>query len=139
MNPYRPKELTLFLLRVVAGLLFLQAGGMKLFDWFGGVPAEFGGHPKLFSLIGIGGVLEFFGGLLVLLGLFTRPAAFIISGQMAVAYFMFHQPKGFWPIQNHGEPAVLLCFIFLLFSAHGGGDWSLDAKLCRKKVTVSPK
>ncbi len=139
MNPYRPNELTLFLLRVVAGLLFLQAGGMKLFDWFGGVPVEFGGHPKLLSLVGIAGILEFFGGLLVLLGLFTRPAAFIISGQMAVAYFMFHQPKGFWPIQNHGEPAVLLCFIFLLFSAHGGGDWSLDAKLCRKKVTVSPK
>ncbi|HND64811.1 MAG TPA: DoxX family protein [Elusimicrobiota bacterium] len=139
MNPYRPKELTLFLLRIVAGLLFLQAGGMKLFDWFGGVPAEFGGHPKLFSLIGIGGVLEFFGGLLVLLGLFTRPAAFIISGQMAVAYFMFHQPKGFWPIQNHGEPAVLLCFIFLLFAAHGGGDWSLDAKLCCKKTVVPSK
>ena len=120
------KQITLFLLRVVAGLLFLQAGGMKILDWFGGVPAEFGSHPQVLSQAWIGGVLELVGGAAILVGLFTRPVAFLLSGEMAVAYFQFHQPGGFWPIQNHGEPAVLLCFIFLLFAAHGAGDWSLD-------------
>ena len=118
---------TYFLLRVVSGLLFMQAGGMKLFDWFGGVPPEMGGHPALLSQVGIGAVLEFVGGSLVLLGLFTRCAAFVVSGEMAVAYFQFHQPGGTWPIQNHGESAVLFCFIFLFVAAYGGGDWSLDA------------
>ena len=113
MNMDLLKQIALTLLRVVAGLLFLQAGGMKLFDWFGGIPAEFGGHPPLLSQTWIGGVLEFYGGVAILLGLFTRPVAFILSGEMAVAYFQFHQPNGAWPIQNHGEPAVLLCFIFL--------------------------
>jgi putative oxidoreductase len=127
MNMDQAKRVTLFLLRVVAGLLFLQAGGMKIFDWFGGVPADFGGHPVLFSQAWIGGVLEFYGGAAILLGLFTRPVAFILSGEMAVGYFQFHQPGGLWPIQNHGEPAVLLCFIFLFFAAYGAGDWSVDA------------
>lgn len=133
MNMEPVKQITFFLLRVVAGLLFLQAGGMKLFDWFGGIPPEFGGHPALLSQIWIGGVLEFYGGLAILLGLFTRPVAFVLSGEMAVAYFQFHQPNGFWPIQNHGEPAVLLCFIFLLLAAHGCGDWSVDGFIRRKK------
>src|SRR4051812_33279193 len=114
MNRYR--EISLFLLRLVAGLLFVQAGGMKLFDWFGGVPAAYGGHPALMSLPGIAGILEFYGGLAIMLGLFTQPVAFILSGEMAVAYFIGHQAQGTWPIQNHGEPAVLLCFIFLLLS-----------------------
>ena len=129
----RAKHIAVFLLRVVAGLLFLQVGGMKVFDWFGGVPAQFGGHPAFMSQIWIGGVLEFYGGAAILLGLFTRPVAFVLSGEMAVAYFQFHQPQGFWPIQNHGEPAVLLCFIFLFFAAHGAGDWSIDAILRRRK------
>ncbi|MBI4369012.1 MAG: DoxX family protein [Elusimicrobia bacterium] len=133
MNMDRVKQITFFLLRVVAGLLFLQAGGMKMFDWFGGVPVEFGGHPKFLSQIWIGGALEFYGGTAILLGLFARPVAFILSGEMAVAYFQFHQPQGFWPIQNHGESAVFLCFIFLLFAAHGAGEWSLDAIWRRKK------
>jgi len=133
MNMDRTRHITLFLLRIVAGLLFLQAGGMKLFDWFGGVPAQFGGHPPIMSQTWIGGVLEFYGGAAILLGLFTRPIAFVLSGEMAVAYFQFHQPQGLWPIQNHGEPAVLLCFIFLLFAAQGGGNWSLDAMLQRKR------
>ena len=128
----RAKEITLVLLRVVAGLLFLQAGGMKILDWFGGVPAEFGGHPAFLSQTWIGGMLELLGGAAILLGLGTRPVAFVLSGEMAVAYFQFHQPNGFWPIQNHGEPAVLLCFIFLMFAAHGGGPWSLDALLGRR-------
>ncbi len=129
MNAERARQITLFLLRVVAGLLFLQAGGMKLFDWFGGIPAQFGGHPRLLSQPWIGGVLEFYGGLAILLGLFTRPVAFLLSGEMAVAYFQFHQPQGSWPIQNHGEPAVLLCFIFLFLAAHGAGGWSVDAMI----------
>lgn len=138
MNRERAQEAAFLLLRVVAGLLFLQAGGMKMFDWFGGVPAQFGGHPKLLSQIWIGGALELYGGAAVLLGLWTRPVAFLLSGEMAVAYFQFHQPQGFWPIQNHGEPAVLLCFIFLLFAAHGGGAWSLD-ELLRRRRTQRPE
>ena len=133
MNMERPREIALFLLRVVAGLLFLQASGMKIFDWFGGVPAQFGGHPPFMSQTWIGGVLELYGGAAILLGLLTQPVAFILSGEMAVAYFQFHQPRGFWPIQNHGEPAVLLCFIFLFFAAHGAGEWSVDAMLGRKR------
>ena len=129
----RIKQITVLLLRVVTGLLFLQAGGMKIFDWFGGVPAQYGGHPEFMSQTWIGGVLEFYGGLAILLGLFTQPIAFLLSGEMAVAYFQFHQPGGFWPIQNHGEPAVLLCFIFLFFAAHGAGEWSIDAFLRRKR------
>jgi len=127
MNRDRAQQVTYCLLRVVAGLLFLQVGGMKLFAWFGGIPAAMGGQPPLMSQMGIGGVLEFFGGLAILLGLFTRPVAFILSGEMAVAYWQFHAPHGAWPIQNHGEPAVLFCFIFLYMAAQGGGDWSLDA------------
>ena len=133
MNTDRTKHISFFLLRVVAGLMFLQAGGMKIFDWFGGVPAQFGGHPPFLSQVWIGGVLEFYGGAAILLGFCTRPVAFILSGEMAVAYFQFHQPSGFWPIQNHGEPAVLLCFIFLFFTAHGAGNWSVDAMLRRKR------
>ena len=132
MDKEQAKQVTLFLLRVVSGLLFLQAGGVKMFDWFGGVPAQFGGHPAMMTQMWIGGVLELYGGAAILLGLFTQPVAFILSGEMAVAYFQFHQPKGFWPVQNHGEPAVLLCFIFLFFAAYGAGPWSLDALLRRK-------
>lgn len=129
----KAKQITLFLLRVVSGLLFMQAGGMKILNWFGGVPAQFGGKPALLSQMGIGGLLELVGGAMILLGLFTRPVAFILAGEMAVAYFQFHQPNGFWPIQNHGEPAVLFCFIFLLYAAYGGGAWSLDAFCCKKR------
>ncbi len=114
-----------FLLRVVSGLLFLQAGGLKLFGWFGGMPPEM--PFRLFSQIGLAGVLEFFGGALILLGFFTRPTAFVLSGEMAVAYWQAHAPRGAWPIENQGEPAVLFCFIFLYMAAYGGGEWSLDA------------
>jgi putative oxidoreductase len=132
MNRERAIQVTYFLLRVVAGLLFFQAGGMKLLGWFGGVPGMPGG-PPLLSEVGIGGVLEFFGGIAIMLGLCTSPVAFILSGEMAVAYWQFHAPGGTWPIQNHGEPAVLLCFIFLYMAARGGGDWSLDALKRRKR------
>jgi putative oxidoreductase len=90
----KAKDITLFLQRVVAGLLMMQAGGGKIWDWFGGIPAEHGGHPKMFTQIWIGGVLEFWLGLAVMVGLFTRFGSFLLSGTMAVAYFQFHQPGG---------------------------------------------
>jgi putative oxidoreductase len=133
VNRDRAIAITVLLLRVAAGLIFMQAGGMKVLDWFGGIPAGHGGHPKLMSQIGIGGMLELVGGLLMLSGLFTRLVAFILSGEMAVAYFQFHQPHGIWPLQNHGEAAVLFCFIFLFFAAYGAGPWSLDALWRRRK------
>jgi len=85
----------------------------------------------LMSQMGVGAILELVGGTLLLVGLFTRPAAFILSGEMAVAYFQFHFPNGFWPLVNQGQPAVLFCFIWLYFSAAGAGPWSLDAALRR--------
>ncbi len=118
----------LSVLRIVTALLFMCHGSQKLFNCPPGQHAPF----VLFSLSGIGGVLEFFGGLLILLGVFTRPVAFILSGQMAVAYFMFHAPQSFWPIVNKGELAVVYCFIFLYLAAAGGGPWSLDSRLRRK-------
>jgi putative oxidoreductase len=132
MNMNRATQITYFLLRVVTGLLFLQSGGLILFGWFGGMPGQ-PSPPPLMSQTGIGGVLEFFGGLAIMLGLFTRPIAFILSGMMAVAYWQFHAPQGGWPIQNEGIPAVLFCFIFLYMAARGGGDWSLDALIRRKR------
>ena len=132
MNREKTIQISYFLLRVVSGLLFLQAGGMKIWDWFGGVPAQFGGHPHLFSETWFAGTLEFYGGTLILLGLFTRCLAFVLSGEMAVAYWQAHAPNGFWPIQNHGEPAVLFCFIFLFMAAYGGGNWGLDTLVWRK-------
>ena len=134
----RAKLITHFLLRVVSGFIFMQAGGMKMFDWFGGIPAEHGGHPAFMSQIWIGGALEFWGGLAIMLGLFTRPVAFLLSGEMAVAYFQFHQPSGLWPVQNHGESAALFAFIFLFLAAHGAGLWSLDDLIWRRKNEVKP-
>jgi putative oxidoreductase len=126
----------LSVLRIVAAFLLMAHGAQKLF----GVPApppQPGAPPPppppgLFSLMGLAGVLEFFGGLLLLLGLFTRPVAFILSGMLAVAYFMVHAPGGFWPILNKGELAVLYCFVFLYLAAAGGGAWSLDNLLWRR-------
>jgi putative oxidoreductase len=112
------------LLRIVAGALFICPGAMKLFGWFGGMPGPPG--VALTPLLQVAGVIELVGGMAILLGLFTRPIAFIASGEMAVAYFMAHFPRGFWPIQNHGELAVLLCFVFLFFAASGAGPISLD-------------
>ncbi|HLE20869.1 MAG TPA: DoxX family protein, partial [Vicinamibacteria bacterium] len=100
------------LLRIVAGLLFAQHGAQKLFGLLGGF-GESGGTAALFSLMGLAGVIEFFGGLLVAVGLFASWAAFLASGEMAVAYFMAHAPQGFFPIQNRGELAALYCFLFL--------------------------
>ncbi len=114
------------LLRIVAAALFITSGSMKLFAFPVGVPPT-GGTVPLVSQLGLGGVLEVFGGALLLLGLFTRPVAFVLAGEMAVANFQFHAPKSLWPTVNGGGPAVLLCFIWLFFSAAGAGPWSLDA------------
>ena len=131
MNMNRAVQITYFLLRVVAGLLFIQTGGVILFGWFGGMPGH-AGPPPLLSQIWIGGVLEFFGGIAIALGLGTRPVAFILSGMMAVAYWQFHAPQNPWPAQNQGIAAILFCFLYLYMAAHGGGDWSLDAMIRRK-------
>ncbi len=114
-------------LRIVAAFTFMLAGTMKLFAFPAGIPPN-GGTVPLISQLGLGAILETFGGALLLLGLFTRPVAFLLAGEMAVAYFQFHFPQGFWPVMNGGIPAVLYCFIWLYFSAAGAGPWSLDAK-----------
>jgi len=114
-------------LRIVAAFMFMLEGTMKLFGFPAALPSH-GGTVPLMSQMGVGGILETFGGGLLLLGLFTRPVAFLLSGEMAVAYFQFHFPKGFWPVMNGGMAAVLYCFLWLYFSASGAGPWSLDAK-----------
>lgn len=117
------------LLRIIVGFLFLQHGSAKLL----GMPhiAMFDGL-QLMSLMGLAGILELVGGGLILIGLFTRPVAFILSGQMAVAYFMAHAPNGFLPILNQGELAALYSFIFLYFTFSGAGKLSVDSVYCKK-------
>jgi putative oxidoreductase len=121
LDTYRPQIFALT--RIVVGFLFTFHGAQKLFGVLGGAPAEMPA-PLLYT----SGVIELFGGGLVALGLFTRPAAFLCSGLMAAAYFMAHQPNGLLPIQNHGELAVLYCWVFLAISAAGDGIWSLGAR-----------
>ena len=110
------------LMRIVFGFLFIFHGLQKIFGLFGGRTAE------LLSLRGLAGAIEIVGGALIMVGLYTRPAAFIASGQMAAAYFMSHQPAGFWPIQNRGELAALYCFAFLYIASRGKGAWGLDRR-----------
>jgi putative oxidoreductase len=131
MNKDQSVDYAVLLLRIVAGVMFFQAGGMKLFGWFNLMPG--GGTVPLLSEAGIGGILELFGGAAIVLGILTRPIAFVLSGEMAVAYWQFHAPGGTWPIQNQGQPAVLYCFIFLFLSAYGAGRWSIDAFIHRFK------
>jgi len=120
----------LSLLRIVVGFTFSCHGYQKLFGLFGGL--GHGATAHLASLLGVAGVLETFGGALIFLGLFTRPAAFSLCGEMAVAYFHQHAPRGLWPISNGGELAVLYCFIFLLLVSAGAGPWSLDRAIRKK-------
>jgi putative oxidoreductase len=120
LEKYQPQILAL--LRIVAGLLFLEHGLSKFF----GFPVPFPVHP-LPPLLIAAGAIELVGGLLVAIGLFTRLAAFIASGEMAVAYWMQHFPKSPWPVANMGEGAILFCFIFLYIAAAGPGAWSVDA------------
>ena len=116
----------LSVLRIVAAIMFILTGTMKIFAFPSGMPPD-GGTAELMTQVGIGGILEVFGGALVLIGFFTRPTAFILSGMMAVAYFQFHSPEGLWPTENGGMAAALYCFVWLYFSAAGAGPWSVDA------------
>lgn len=125
-----PQAISFTLLRVVSGLVLLQAGGMKIFGWLGGMPD--GQVLTPWSQIWIGGWLELIGGALLMAGLLTRPAAFLMSGTMAVAYFQFHQPNGTWPAQNGGVAAVMVCFACLVVWAFGGGPWSVDARFAKR-------
>jgi putative oxidoreductase len=130
-SPWTGRMLSIF--RIVAGAMFLSAGTMKVF-----------GHPanpmpdmppiELMSQMGIGGLMEVVGGLLIVLGLWTRPTAFILAGEMAVAYFQFHAPQAFWPTTNMGVPAVMYCFFFLYLVFAGAGPWSVDAAIARSRV-----
>ena len=120
LHAWTPRLLSV--LRIVAGFLFMTHGMQKLL----GFPAPAPMPIALFSLFGLAGVLELFGGALVLIGLFTRPVAFILSGEMAFAYFMAHAPKNFWPLLNGGDAAVLYCFVFLFLAVAGAGPWSVD-------------
>ena len=124
LHNYSPYVLAV--LRIITALLFIAHGTAKLL----GFP-ELGFEPPLFSLFGLAGVIEIVGGVLLLLGLFTRPVAFILAGEMAVAYFMAHAPQNFFPILNQGESAVLVCFVFLYLVFAGPGAWSADGMRSR--------
>ena len=120
------QEITLSALRIVTGFLFMQHGVQKLFGLLLPPDRPFNGAPEPFSMMWVAGGLEVFGGALIVLGLLTRPVAFLLAGEMAVAYFRSHAPEGFWPILNHGELAALYCFVFLALCAFGAGRFSID-------------
>jgi putative oxidoreductase len=128
MSKWSP--LLLSVLRIITGFLFIEHGMQKIFNY---PPSDKPMHFELMTVMGFSGVLEFVGGALILVGLFTRVAAFILSGEMAVAYFMVHAKGDFWPIINKGEIAVLYCFVFLYLVFAGPGPLSLDG-LIRKKA-----
>jgi putative oxidoreductase len=124
-SAYAPYLLSV--LRIVCAFMFGLAGTMKLFAFPAGMPPH-GVAAAAWSQVWVAGVLEVLGGALLLLGLFTRPVAFLLAGEMAVAYFQVHFPRGFWPTTNGGVAAALYCFVWLYFSAAGAGPWSLDAR-----------
>ena len=125
-NQWEPRILSI--VRIMAGLLFLEHGTAKLLGFPPGTAT-----PAMFGLLWFSGLIELVGGALVTVGLFTRFAAFIMSGEMAFAYFLSHAPHGFFPMSNRGEAAVLYCFIFLYFAVAGGGCWSLDEQIWRNR------
>jgi putative oxidoreductase len=125
---YAPQALSL--LRIVASLIFILHGTAKII----GFPATEMPAPPVGSLLWVGGMLELVGGLMLLVGILSRPVAFILSGEMAVAYWMFHAPQSTFPLNNGGDAAILYCFVFLLIAAAGPGPWSLDASMRRATV-----
>ena len=127
----------LSILRIVLAFLFIQVGSAKWFAFPAAVMPG-GGTAPAGSLPWFAGVIEVVGGTLILFGLFTRPVAFILAGEMAFAYFMGHAGHGFWPVLNQGALAVIYCFLFLYYSAAGPGPWSLDALLARRRATSIP-
>jgi putative oxidoreductase len=130
LDRFSPQLLSI--LRIVSALIFMAHGTAKLL----GFPATemFAEPPAAFTMSWLAGVLELVGGALLTVGLFTRPVAFVLSGEMAFAYFIGHAPQAFYPIQNGGDAAILYCFVFLYIAAAGGGPWSLDNVLFRKKA-----
>lgn len=133
LNRFSPQAYAL--LRIMAGLMFWQHGAQKFLGLLGGFGES--GTAPLFSLMGLAGIIEFFGGILIAVGLFAGWTAFLASGEMAVAYFRAHAFRAFFPIQNGGELAVLYCFIFLYIATRGAGIWSIDG-LMRKKAGGAP-
>jgi putative oxidoreductase len=132
-NLARYTPYALAVLRMVTALIFMAHGTQKLFGFPAPPP---GGLPPVLSLFGIGAILELVGGILILVGLFTRPVAFVLSGEMAVAYWMFHAPRNFYPTLNNGDAAILYCFIFLLLVFTGPGSLSVDES--RKSPPADP-
>jgi putative oxidoreductase len=121
----------LSVLRIVAALLFIEHGTQKLFGW---PPSQMPrGAFHLVSQTGLAGILEMFGGLALLLGVFTRPVAFLLAGEMAVAYFQVHFPRSLFPIQNGGDNVVLFCFVWLFLMVAGAGPWSVDHLIAKSK------
>ena len=127
LSRYQPHLLGI--LRIVAGLLFLSHGLVKL---IGFPPGAMPGQQAPLTLLGIAGIIEVVTGVLIILGFFTRPAAFIAAGEMAVAYWMFHGPQSFYPVLNQGEAAILYCFLFLYLAAAGPGAFSVDGRRARR-------
>ena len=119
---------TLNTLRIITGFLIAPHGAQKLFGVLGKEPVD-----SILSLSGVAGVLEFFGGIAIILGIFTRQVSFVLSGLMAAAYWMAHGTEAFWPIVNQGELAALYCFVFLFLSIHGGGEYSIEGWLVRRR------
>lgn len=130
LDRFSPQLLSI--LRIAAALIFMEHGASKLL----GFPPSEMPQPEVMTIFWFAGVLELAGGALLVLGVFTQPVAFILSGEMAVAYWMAHAPQAFYPIQNGGEAAILYCFVFLYIAAAGGGPWSLDNALFRKKAAA---
>jgi putative oxidoreductase len=124
------------IMRIAVAFLYWSHGAQKFMGWFGGFGPD-GGTAALASRFGIAGVIEFFGGLLLILGLFTRSVAFITSGEMAVTYFWMHVPRGFWPWLNRGEVVACYCFVFLYLAVAGAGAFSLDHRLSRRRTRTA--
>jgi putative oxidoreductase len=133
LNRWSPQLLSV--LRIMTGLLFMEHGTIKFFQFPPDPNAAGGGSPPLLSLIGLAGLIELVGGALMVVGLWTRIIAFIASGEMAIAYFMAHAPRNFYPARNNGELAIMFCFVFLYIAAAGPGPWSVDAMMRRGRTS----